>query len=115
MLLPHAAEYCGKGSLTDVLKGGLASPQRAAQLTWSRRLAMVSACGCHAHAYRTRHKCTSRGVELPPPCVPSLLPLQALDAGKGMLYLHKQGFVHRDLKSPNLLVESTWRVKVCGE
>ena len=38
--------------------------------------------------------------------------LQLLDAAKGMLYLHKIGMVHRDLKSPNLLVDSTWRVKV---
>jgi serine/threonine protein kinase len=37
---------------------------------------------------------------------------QALDAAKGMLYLHRRGIVHRDLKSPNLLVDSTWRVKV---
>lgn len=36
----------------------------------------------------------------------------ALDAAKGMLYLHMRGIVHRDLKSPNLLVEATWRVKV---
>jgi hypothetical protein len=39
-------------------------------------------------------------------------PPQALDATKGMLYLHKRGIIHRDLKSPNLLVESTWKVKV---
>ncbi|KAI7842069.1 hypothetical protein COHA_004266 [Chlorella ohadii] len=38
----------------------------------------------------------------------------ALDAAKGMLYLHghKPPIIHRDLKSPNLLVEKNWRVKV---
>ncbi|KAI7845286.1 hypothetical protein COHA_001129 [Chlorella ohadii] len=36
----------------------------------------------------------------------------ALDAAKGMLYLHMRGVLHRDLKSANLLVEATWRVKV---
>lgn len=37
-----------------------------------------------------------------------------LDAAKGMLYLHshKPPIIHRDLKSPNLLVDNNWRVKV---
>lgn len=37
-----------------------------------------------------------------------------LDAAKGMLYLHshKPTIVHRDLKSPNLLVDGNWSVKV---
>ena len=44
-----------------------------------------------------------------PSCVP-----QATDAAKGMLYLHSRRLpiVHRDLKSPNLLVDKHWRVKV---
>jgi len=39
----------------------------------------------------------------------------ALDAAKGMLYLHSCSppIIHRDLKSPNLLVDKHWRVKVC--
>lgn len=39
----------------------------------------------------------------------------ALDAAKGMTYLHSSDppVIHRDLKSPNLLVDKHWRVKVC--
>ena len=40
--------------------------------------------------------------------------LQMLDAAVGMLYLHSRAtpVIHRDLKSPNLLVDENWRVKV---
>eukprot|EP00210_Caulerpa_lentillifera_P007300 g6978.t1 len=39
----------------------------------------------------------------------------AKDVIKGMCYLHshKPAIVHRDLKSPNLLVDKDWTVKVC--
>lgn len=38
----------------------------------------------------------------------------AVDAATGMLYLHARTppIIHRDLKSPNLLVDTHWRVKV---
>ncbi|KAJ8558320.1 hypothetical protein K7X08_005086 [Anisodus acutangulus] len=39
----------------------------------------------------------------------------ALDVAKGMNYLHTSNpmIVHRDLKTPNLLVDKNWVVKVC--
>lgn len=39
----------------------------------------------------------------------------AMDAAKGMLHLHlcDPPIIHRDLKSPNLLVDKHWRLKVC--
>eukprot|EP00204_Picochlorum_oklahomense_P000061 CAMPEP_0118799260 /NCGR_PEP_ID=MMETSP1161-20130426/1539_1 /TAXON_ID=249345 /ORGANISM="Picochlorum oklahomensis, Strain CCMP2329" /LENGTH=1158 /DNA_ID=CAMNT_0006726935 /DNA_START=401 /DNA_END=3877 /DNA_ORIENTATION=+ len=38
----------------------------------------------------------------------------ATDAAKGMLYLHSRSppIIHRDLKSPNLLVDALWHVKI---
>ena len=36
----------------------------------------------------------------------------ALDAAKGMLYLHTKNLLHCDLKSLNLLVDRAWTCKV---
>lgn len=41
-LLLSPLQFCGKDSLTDVLKAGRSSPAKAAQLPWTRRLNMVS-------------------------------------------------------------------------
>lgn len=36
----------------------------------------------------------------------------SIDICKAMIYLHEKGFVHRDLKTDNLLVDENWTVKV---
>jgi serine/threonine protein kinase len=45
-----------------------------------------------------------------------LIAVQMLGAARGMLYLHdsRPPVIHRDLKSPNLLVDDAGRVKVGG-
>lgn len=117
-LLPPCilTEHCSRGSLYDVLSQGARDPALAAELTWQRRLAMVrrhvrpsmrappgawptlAACDIRA----PRHRCR------PCPWV------QACDAARGLLYLHVSSppVVHKDVKSPNVLVDQNWSAKV---
>jgi serine/threonine protein kinase len=73
-----ATEYCARGSLYDLLQDGRKNAEKAAELTWARRIGI------------------------------------ATGAARGMLYLGTctPPIIHRDLKSPNLLVGSDWTAKV---
>jgi serine/threonine protein kinase len=37
---------------------------------------------------------------------------QALDVARGMTYIHALGFIHRDLKSDNLLISADKSIKI---
>ena len=68
--LPPAliTEYCARGSLYDCLQAARADPAAAAQLTWARRLAMVSAAGAGGERAPAL---------LVPPCAAAAAPLLA--------------------------------------
>lgn len=37
----------------------------------------------------------------------------ALDAARGMCFLHEKGFLHRDIKTANMLLDENWHCKLC--
>lgn len=59
-------------------------------------------CALHMHVWKKVHGLNEQDMTR---CWGCLL--------HGMLQLHTRQIIHRDLKSPNLLVDKHWRVKVC--
>eukprot|EP00026_Physarum_polycephalum_P002356 Phypoly_transcript_02362.p1 GENE.Phypoly_transcript_02362~~Phypoly_transcript_02362.p1 ORF type:complete len:737 (+),score=63.66 Phypoly_transcript_02362:510-2720(+) len=47
-------------------------------------------------------------ISLPLPLIKNMLE----DTLKGLLFIHAAGFIHRDFKSPNLLVDRNWGIKI---
>lgn len=74
---------------------------------------LIRCPGCMGFIHGLRFLCFSLQTSLESSCVLRRLNM-ALDAAKGMNYLHTSDppVIHRDLKSPNLLVDKHWRVKV---
>ena len=94
-------EYCARGSLCDVLKRARSAAINAAAA------ASPGGNGCNVAAAAAA--AAAAALDWPRRLA------MALDAAKGMNYLHSSDppVIHRDLKSPNLLVDKHWRVKVC--
>lgn len=47
-------------------------------------------------------------ISLPFPLIKNM----AIDILKGLHFIHSAGIIHRDLKSPNLLVDKSWNIKI---
>ena len=62
LTLPPQAEYCAKGSLTELLAEGREDAAAAAELTWRRRLSMVR-CSSASAEQATEHCCGSTRFE----------------------------------------------------
>lgn len=107
-----AAEYCGRGSLRDVLDAARRYPALARELTWPRKLAIAfdAACGMlYLHArpqgpvvHRDLKVCGRRG-------------WGGRDGGRGsgccpasQQSSHSLPFA----QSPNILLEESWRAKI---
>jgi serine/threonine protein kinase len=139
MLQVHAAQWREVDVAVKVFK--LPAAEEAAAFTQQLESKIQAEAGLLA-SLRHPHIVTFMGICKAPPCIitelcsnGSLLDVvkraraspalaaeltwprrlrMALDAATGMLYLHALSppLIHRDLKSPNLLVDVHWRVKI---
>lgn len=111
--LPTPAEYCPRGSLFDLLQAAQRSPAAARQLTWGRRLHLVSllrAAGLGAGlrllwhvAIIARPSAANVVTAATSHFTPCRTFRQAVGAAKGVLHLHTRQpqIIHRDLvRSP---------------
>ena len=114
--LPPAivTEYYARGSLYSCLRAARTDASAAAELTWARRLSMVSWCAprrqigcCDVVIVAAVERASIAVLCKRPPCgcgtvdvwndaAPCLPLLQATDAATGLLYLHMRDILHRD-------------------
>ena len=123
-LYPACAEYCSRGSLYDCLAAAHDSPAAAAQLTWQRRLSMAVDGGTGLLYLHRRNIIHRDGEAVCRACAVLIGCLAAVINGcsaqsvggtasqrSSLLFVRSARVA---VKSPNLLVDEHWRVKVSG-
>ena len=130
-------EFCARGSMYDVLQKAANSPMvLAPQLDWTRRLGMALDAAkvstmiltwsyAHANSYSLAFcppwdrtcmlEVHDSDLTMPTPQIlhaPPSFGTPLIPQGLFQLHSHRPVILHRDLKSPNLLVDKHWRVKV---